>query len=132
MLGSLHPDSSGGVDRESTKAWAQNADWHGLEILSTAAGGEKGPAIELRTTAHAALQAIQKLSPQELNARIIGIKAIHAFDSDLMVASILRGESAQHRLVGAVVVEDDPNAAAAMAVLSALNRTLGNFLQNAD
>jgi len=40
LLESLHPDSAGDVDRASTKAWSQNADWHGLEIVSTSGGGE--------------------------------------------------------------------------------------------
>ena len=123
-----------GVDREEQNgrvAITVHLEWNDVTV-SAQTTGEKGPAIELRTTAHAALEAIQKLSPQPLNARIIGIKPIHAFDSDLMVASLLRGDGAQHRLVGAVVVDQDSNAAAAMAVLHALNRTLGNFLQNAD
>ncbi|HUG41243.1 MAG TPA: hypothetical protein VMM12_12205 [Longimicrobiales bacterium] len=99
---------------------------------SASATGEKGPAIELKTTAQAALDALQKLSPQALECRIIGIKPIHAFDSVLMVASLFRGNGAPQRLVGAVVVSGDPNAAAAMAVLNALNRTLGNFLHSSD
>ena len=102
------------------------------QVVSANAVGEKGPALELKTTAHAAVIALQKLSPQELDVRIIGIKVIHAFDSDLMVASLIRQSDARQRLVGAVVVDDDPLAAAAMAVLSALNRTLGNFLHNND
>lgn len=123
-----------GVDRAEANGrvgLTVHLEWNDVTV-SGSATGEKGPAIELRTTAMAALQAIQQLSPQELHTRIIGIKPIHAFDSDLMVASLFRGEDAQHRLVGAVVVEDDANAAAALAVLSALNRTLGNFLQNTD
>jgi SEC-C motif domain protein len=56
LLGSLHPDGSGGVDRESTKAWAQNADWHGLEVLSTAAGGEKDETGEVEFVAKYSLQ----------------------------------------------------------------------------
>ena len=102
------------------------------EFVSGTSTGEKGYAIELRTAAQAALEAIQQLSPQDLDLRIIGIKPIHAFDSDLMVASLLRGNGATQRLVGAVVVTGEPNTAAAMAVLHALNRTLGNFLQNGD
>ena len=123
-----------GVERQEDQgriAVAVRLEWNG-EVVTGSATGERGPALELKTTAHAALIALQKLSPQELDVRIIGIKPIHAFDSDLMVASLLRGEGGQQRLVGAVVVTGDLNAAAAMAVLSALNRTLGNFLQNGD
>lgn len=102
------------------------------QVVSASAIGDKGTALELRTTAQAAVQALEKLSPQPLDVRIIGIKAIHAFDSDLMVASLLRSDGAAQRLVGAVVVSGDPVAAAALAVLSALNRTMGNFLHTSD
>lgn len=102
------------------------------QIVSGVATGEKGHALELKTTAQAALDALQKLSPQDLHVRIIGIKPIHAFDSDLMVASLLRTDGTGQRLVGAVVAGEDPRAAAALAVLSALNRTLGNFLHTPD
>jgi SEC-C motif-containing protein len=56
LLESLHPDGSRGVDRESTKAWAQNAEWHGLEILSTAAGGEKDETGEVEFVAKYTMQ----------------------------------------------------------------------------
>ena len=51
LLGSLHPDGANGVDRESTKAWAENADWHGLEILSSSGGGDKDETGEVEFVA---------------------------------------------------------------------------------
>ncbi|MDX1674603.1 MAG: hypothetical protein R3314_07415 [Longimicrobiales bacterium] len=96
------------------------------------ATGESGLAIELKTTARAAIAALEALTGQSLALRIIGVKAIHAFDEDLMVASLYRSKGAEHRLVGAVLVTDEPLAAAAVAVLSAMNRTLGNFLHAPD
>lgn len=56
LLGSLHPEGSSGVDRESTKAWAQNADWHGLEVLGTTAGGEKDETGEVEFVAKYSMQ----------------------------------------------------------------------------
>lgn len=106
-------------------------EWDG-RVHTGSATGEKGPAIELKTTAAAAVAALERLTAQDLEVRIIGIKAIHAFDSDLMVASLIRSGVGQQRLVGAVVVTSDPLEAAAVAVLSALNRTLGNFLHTPD
>jgi hypothetical protein len=106
-------------------------EWDDVVYTGTATG-ERGPALELKTTAQAAIEALERLSKQELSVRIIGVKSIHAFDSDLMVASLLRVNGIRQRLVGAVVVKDDPLAAAALAVLSALNRTLGNFLHTTD
>lgn len=34
----LHPGHRSDWDREATRRWAENAEWHGLEILSTEAG----------------------------------------------------------------------------------------------
>lgn len=106
-------------------------EWNDI-VYTGSARGERGPAIELKTTAHAAVQALEQLSKQQLDVRIIGVKRIHAFDSDLVVASLIRVNGATQRLVGAVVVTDNALNAAAMAVLSALNRVLGNFLDTPD
>ncbi len=96
------------------------------------AEGERGDAIELRTAARAAVEAVQAVTATDLSIRLIGVKVLHAFDSDLMVASLLLLNGGSRRLVGAVMVGDDLLAAASLAVLSALNRTLGNFLHTAD
>lgn len=106
-------------------------EWNDV-IFTGSATGERGPALELKTAAQAAVAALEQLSKQKLDLRIIGVKPIHAFDSDLMVASLLRVDGVHQRLVGAVVVNDNPLDAAALAVLSALNRTLGNFLHTSD
>lgn len=102
-------------------------EWDG-RIHTGSASADKGSAIELRTTARAAVDALERLTGQDLELRIIGVKPIHAFDTDLMVASLIRAGAGQQRLVGAVVVSEGALQAAAVAVLSALNRTLGNFL----
>jgi SEC-C motif-containing protein len=56
LLGSLHPDGSAGVDRESTRQWSQNADWHGLEVLGTTAGGDKDETGEVEFVAKYSMQ----------------------------------------------------------------------------
>lgn len=106
-------------------------EW-GDAVHTGSATADKGPAIELKTTARAAINALESLTGQALELRIIGLKPIHAFDTDLMVASLIRPGAGQQRLVGAVVVSAGPLEAAAVAVLSALNRTLGNFLETPD
>jgi SEC-C motif-containing protein len=40
LIASLHPDGADDVDRDSTRTWAENSEWHGLEILSTEHGGD--------------------------------------------------------------------------------------------
>jgi SEC-C motif-containing protein len=56
LLGSLHPDGAGGVDRESTRQWSQNADWHGLEVLGSTGGGEKDETGEVEFVAKYSMQ----------------------------------------------------------------------------
>lgn len=101
-------------------------------VHTGSAAGEEGSAIELKTTARATVNALERLTDQDLQLRIIGVKPIHAFDSDLMVASLIRAGIGHQRLVGAVVVSGGTLEAAALAVLSALNRTLGNTLHAPD
>ena len=39
LLVSLHPDKRDDHDPENTQRWADNAEWHGLEIIKTVDGG---------------------------------------------------------------------------------------------
>lgn len=119
------------VETAGTVSIRVTLEWEGTRSTGKVSG-ERGPAIELKTTARAAIRALESLTGQSLDVRIIGMKAIHAFDSDLLVASLYQSAGREKRLVGAVVVKGDPLDAAAVAVLSALNRTLGNFLHTAD
>lgn len=105
--------------------------WRG-EVHTGEAFADRGSALELKAAALATIRALESLSGESFGFRIIGVKSIHAFDSDLMVASLNRSAATEQRLVGTVVVADDPLAAAALAVLSALNRAMGNFLHTSD
>jgi hypothetical protein len=102
-------------------------EWDG-EAHSGAATGERGGPLELRTAASATLAAIAAFLPPDIGLRLAGVKQVRAFDTDLIVVSIFRHPSANRSFVGAVVTGDDPARAASVAVLSALNRLLGNYL----
>jgi SEC-C motif-containing protein len=39
LLTSLHPDHRADFNEKTTRAWAEGAEWHGLEITGTAGGG---------------------------------------------------------------------------------------------
>lgn len=103
-------------------------DWQGQKYRGTAEG-ESGALIELRTAGQAALDAVQKLTNDALKLRLIGVKQLRAFDTELVVASLVRTEGEMQRYVGSVLATSDPARAACLAVLNALNRTLGNFLR---
>lgn len=101
-------------------------EWHEQPIIGEAVG-EAGEFIENKTAAHAALDALEKLVDQDLGVRVVGVKTVRAFDTDVMVVSLLKSGSPSHRLVGAVANPPDGRSAAAIAVLNALNRMLGNY-----
>jgi hypothetical protein len=101
-------------------------EWEGESHAATASG-EKGEHIELRTAAQAALVAVEKVTDQPLNLRLVGVKHLRAFDGELVVVSIYGGPG-KKTLLGVVLAGSDPFRATAVAVLMALNRLLGNYL----
>jgi hypothetical protein len=102
-------------------------EWSGTEYHGTAVG-EKGEGVELRTAAAASLEAASSIVPGGIPIRLAGVKQLRAFDEDLVVVSLYRPDGEPHNLVGAVVTGGDSVRAAVVAVLSALNRLLGNYL----
>ncbi len=101
-------------------------EWN-AETFRGKASGERGDAIEIRTSAAATIDALEKAVGTSLGIRLIGVKQVRAFDAELIVVSLNRVEEGQ-KLVGIVVIGEDPRRAAALAVLNALNRALGNRL----
>jgi hypothetical protein len=102
-------------------------EWHG-ETREGSAVGEAGEFIELRTAAVAAVQALEGVVGEPLNVKVVGVKQVRAFDTELTVVSMHQVSSPSQRLVGAVPGGRDPRASAAIAVLNGLNRTLGNYV----
>lgn len=102
-------------------------EWHGQTRVGEAVG-DNGEYIELRTAALAAVNAIEAVVGEPLGVKVVGVKQVRAFDSELMVVSMHRSGESPQRLVGAVPGGRDPRASAAIAVLNGLNRTLGNYL----
>jgi hypothetical protein len=103
-------------------------EWGGREFHGVARGDARG-AVELRTVAQAALDAVLEIVPGEIQLRLSGVKQVRAFDADLVIVSLYRPDGEPRNLVGVVVQGEDPRRATAVAVLSALNRLLGNYLQ---
>jgi hypothetical protein len=103
-------------------------EWDGRDFAGSATG-DKGSAVELRTIATASLNALAAIVPGDMPIKLAGVKQVRAFDADMVVVSLYRVDAAPHNLVGAVVIGDDVHRAGAVAVLSALNRLLGNYLQ---
>ena len=102
-------------------------EWNGQVTVGEALG-ESGELIELRTSAAAALDALEHVLGEDLHIKLVGVKQVKAFDAELMVVALYRTGDQPQRLVGSVSAAGDPRRAAAVAVLNALNRILGNYL----
>jgi hypothetical protein len=85
-----------------------------------------GPA-ELRCIASATVRALEAAIGSPETFEVLGVKAIKAFDTSvvLVAMSARRGDNVQ-RLVGSYLATDDTERGAALAVLNATNRYLGN------
>lgn len=91
------------------------------------AEGLSSQAGELRCAAQACIGALTQSVQGELSFECLGVKAVRAFDATVVIVSLAtRGEGAPQRVVGSVLTEEDPTRAAALAVLNATNRLLGN------
>jgi hypothetical protein len=101
-------------------------EWDGRRVTGEAVG-ERGETIELRTSVSAAITALEELTGSSLNIRLAGVKQIRAFDAELMVVSLYRPGMPSQKLVGTVLMGPDHHRAAALALLNALNRVLGNY-----
>jgi hypothetical protein len=96
------------------------------------AGGEGGTAADLRACALAALEAVEKIVPSAPAFQLVGIKAVHVFDRDLLVVVLRSGAPSDTSLVGTSLMTGELAISVARAVLNALNRALGNYLAVGD
>src|SRR5437762_7015843 len=92
------------------------------------AEGVISQAGELRCCAEAPGRALERIVQPTMGFELVGVKAVRAFDAVVVIVSLsARQESRSSRLVGAYLAEADPPRGAALAVLNATNRILGNF-----
>jgi hypothetical protein len=71
---------------------------------------------------------LERVVQPKLGFELLGVKAVRAFDAVVVIVSLsARQEARASRLVGAYLAETDPPRGAALAVLNATNRILGNF-----
>jgi len=104
---------------------AVELEWSG-RAFSGRYEGESGMALELRSTALATTAALEQVLGGRVGFTLLGIKSFRAFDTDLVVV-LLRTEG-HGALIGASLATGDPHQSAALAVLNATNRVLGNFI----
>lgn len=103
-------------------------EWEGNSYVGRSIG-QSSPLGDFRVAAEAALHALKDFAKDAMHFELLGIKHVRAFDSNLLIVSVsLREETQVTRLVGCYLAETDTRRGAAMAVLNATNRVLGNYL----
>jgi hypothetical protein len=103
-------------------------EWiEGIKVRGSASG-QSSPTVDLRVAAEAALRAIERFSDNVLQFELAGVKAIRAFDANVVIVSITNRAEGPPKLLGSCLVEEDQVRGAVIAVLGATNRVLGNFI----
>jgi hypothetical protein len=103
-------------------AWSDGRLFHGESEGMTSQAGE------LRCSALAAVQALEHVTEPAIHFELLGVKAVRAFDATVVIVSLsAREPQGARRLVGSYLTDEDAPRGAALAVLNATNRTMGNF-----
>ena len=92
------------------------------------AEGQSSPVGDLRLGAEAAMQAVEQFSQGGLGLELMGVKLVRAFDANVVIVSCTQRTARGTRLVGCYLADRDAVRGAALAVLNATNRVLGNYL----
>jgi hypothetical protein len=102
--------------------------WRDSEAFTGESEGLASQAGELRCAAQACVNALAQAVQGAMRFELLGVKAVRAFDATVVIVSLSTSAEGDQRVVGSVLTEDDPARAAALAVLNATNRILGNRL----
>jgi hypothetical protein len=103
--------------------------WQDTTTFEGESEGLASQAGELRCAAEACVIALTKAVNGAVRFELLGVKAVRAFDASVVIVSLSVPEEREtHRLVGCFLTADaDPTKGAALAVLNATNRILGNL-----
>jgi hypothetical protein len=100
------------------------------EFTSGTVEGHTSPAGDIRLGAEAAIRALEIFTEGRLRFELIGVKIVRAFDANIVITSLIQnGDDGPDRLLGCYLAEGDQVRGAALSVLNATNRVLGNFIQ---
>jgi hypothetical protein len=102
--------------------------WTDGRLFQGEAEGMTSQAGELRCSALAAVHALERVTEPAMQFELLGVKAVRAFDSTVIIVSLsAREQGGARRLVGSFLTNEDPPRGAALAVLNATNRIMGNY-----
>jgi hypothetical protein len=99
----------------------------GLSFEGTAEGlgSQTG---ELRCAAEATVVALEQAVEGKVSLELLGVKAVRAFDAVVVIVSLSCRNGSAQRVVGSYLSSEELPRGAALAVLNATNRLLGNIV----
>jgi hypothetical protein len=101
------------------------------ETVTGRAEGQASPAGDSRLGAEAAIRALESFTQRAITFELVGVKVVRAFDANVVITSIIqKGDEGPDRLLGCYLADGDLVRGAALAVLNATNRILGNFISS--
>lgn len=104
-------------------------EWAPGENVVGKVEGQASPAGDARLGAEAAIRALELFTRRELTFELVGVKVVRAFDANVVITSLIQhGDAGPERLLGCYLADGDMVRGAALAVLNATNRVLGNFI----
>lgn len=119
--------TSGGCQARVVLEWQPGEQFVGM------AEGIGSPTGSLRCAAEAAVQALERAIEKRITFELLGVKALRAFDSTVVIVSLVTHRDGDtRRIVGSFLTEDGRERGAALAVLNATNRLLGNLFVRVD
>ena len=102
--------------------WREGVSFEGsAEGLSSQTG-------QLRCAAEATVEALEQAVDGKVKLELLGVKAVRAFDAVVIIVSLSCHNGTAQRVVGSYLSEDELPRGAALAVLNATNRLLGNIV----
>lgn len=108
-------------------------EWHPEEQFIGSAEELASQAGELRCAAQAALESIDHAIGAQVKFELLGVKAVRAFDATVVIVSLTSRDAARaSRLVGSYITDEFSARGAALAVLNATNRVLGNIFMRME
>jgi hypothetical protein len=104
---------------------------YGEEVITGTAAGTSSPSGDTRLGAEAALKALESFTQGTITFELVGVKAVRAFDSNVIIVSIRqRGHQGPERMLGCYLTDEDQVRGAAVAVLNATNRAITSYIQS--
>jgi hypothetical protein len=99
------------------------------EAFTGRAEGQASPAGDSRLGAEAVIHALEAFTHGALTFELVGVKVVRAFDANVVITSLVQhGDDGPDRLLGCYLADGDTIRGAALAVLNATNRVLGNYI----